>query len=120
MQLLPPLLDLGQAEIRYLYHALLVQHDVFRLDITMHDALGGGSFECRRCLAHDLQRRCDGDLLLLRGKLLEVVAQGLTFNELLHDVMLAINGPRGIDLHDVGMSQTCSCIGLAFKAFDIE
>ena len=119
-QLLAPLADLGQPEVSHLHHSLLGEHDVLGLDVAMHDPLFGGRLQRSSCLPHDLKSRSDGDAFLLCGQLLEILTQGLAFHELLHDVMLIVDGPGGVDLHNVGMGESSCGIGFAFESFDVE
>src|SRR2546428_5123437 len=103
--------QLGQAEVQHLNDAILAQHDVLRLDVTMDDS----------GLMRRGQRRCD-----LRGeteqfthrhwRLNHALSQGFALDEFRGDELMRIYLADLVNGQDVGMVQRGSGASFLLKS----
>ena len=91
----------GQPEVGDLHLARRGDHDVFRLDVAMDDALLGRLGQRGGDLPHDGK----GRLQERRAVAGEPVAKVLPLHVFLHDVVQAVDVAHLVDLHDVGVDQ---------------
>ena len=85
------------AEIRHLNGAVLEQHDVLRLDVSVNDALFVGVLQSAEDLHRKVQRLSPFDLALL----LNILLQGDAIDILHDDVLNAVTKADIIDLDDI-------------------
>ena len=92
--------QLGQAEVQYLYDAILAQHDVLRLDVTMDDS---GLMRCgqrRRDLRGNTEQFTDRD-----WRLNHALPQGVALDEFGGDELMRIYLADLENRQDVGVIQ---------------
>jgi hypothetical protein len=106
------MLDLGQAEVENLCLPALVDKDVGRLDVTMHDALGVCRLQGIRHLDANPAQPADLD-----GPRLDEILQGLAFQELHDDEVLTLVLIDGVDGTDIGVVQGRGGASLTLEAF---
>ena len=101
--------DLGHAEIRDLDRAVLVDHDVGRLDVAVNDALFVGIIQCCRGLVQHVE-----DGLLVRWLIAEQqLFQRRPVHALHRDVGDIGLFAHVVNHHDAGMRQSASRLSLA-------
>ena len=93
--------ELRDPEVENLRVAVWTHNDVVGLDVTVHEAAGMRGRQRTRQLDADLY-----DLAHRQGALLQPTPQGLTLDELGHDVRTAIQLAKIVDDDDVGVVQT--------------
>ena len=108
----------GQAEVHEERFAPVIEHEVGRFEIAVHDALAMGIGQSLGKLANDLDGLCQGHRGFAFGLTLEAIGQRLAANEGIGDVEVLALLTIFIDGHDVGMAQAGGGLGFAEEALD--
>ena len=102
---------LGYSKVENLYLSIRSKHDIFRLDVAVHDTV----FVCRhqglRALHRDPQK-----LLQVHRRLLYALAQVLPINKLHHQKDLALFLDHVINSRDMSMVEAGRAFGLFLEA----
>ena len=105
---------LGHAEVQNLYLALRSQHDIFRLDVAVHDTVSVRRHQGLRALHRNPEK------LFQAHRLLDALTQVLSFNKLHDQKNLALFLDHVMNSRDMRIVETGRAFGLFLEAATIE
>ena len=105
---------LGHSEVQYLDLAGGGQHDVFRLDVTVHNAVTVRRDQRLRAL------HCDLEEFIQRKRLAQTLAQVLAFDVLQNQKYLALLFQNVVDRGDLGVTETGGTLCLFQEAMAVK